>query len=342
MSPTQANMLPITAWLHAAATCKELFKKGNPPNLHVDFPASTDQTAIDRWAAMYQAMNLGPRNIGTPVMTKGGGKVTELQRGQLADYFSFLDQKRDEILAGYGVPPAEAGVIESGNLGGGTGESQRKTFLTNTCNPIAELVLEKLNFAIVQRGFLIEGWHLKFEQVDMRDSSVVEQIRDTRLHNGSWTLNRYRADIGEPSVDGGDEAVLVDRQNLVMWADMHAASAAGVAAKLKGSSLDVEEPAPGKPLSLVKQEKPALQPGLIGAPQPGAMPPQLAAHAAAAKAVAGAPAAAPGAPGQPPVPAKAAVKESAGDVIAADWARLSAQWTDEYQRRRRLALAELP
>ena len=60
---------------------------------------------------------------------------------------------------------------------------------------------------------------------------VVEQIRDTRLRNGTWTRNRYAAEIGEPPVDGGDLAVLVDRQNLVLWSDMEAMSKATVAAK---------------------------------------------------------------------------------------------------------------
>jgi hypothetical protein len=45
-----------------------------------------------------------------------------------------------------------------------------------------------------------------------------------------WTLSRYRAEIGEP-VPGGDDAVLVDRQNLVLWAQMAEMSRANIAAK---------------------------------------------------------------------------------------------------------------
>jgi hypothetical protein len=341
VSPTQANLLPITAWLFAAATAKETFRKGNPPNIHVDHPASANETTINRWDATYAVRNIGPRNIGVPITTKGGGKVTELQRGIIKDYLEFMDQKRDEILAGYGVPPAEAGVIEAGNIGGGTGESQRKTFLTNTCQPIAELVLEKINFAILARGFLVADWHAKFAEVDMRDSKVIEEIRDLRLRSGAWTLDKYRADIGEPAVPGGDQPVLVDRQNLVLWSDMDAMSKATIAAKVKGSSLDVDEPSDGKPAHLSKPE-PVIGPA--GAPPaPGVTPPQLAAHAAAA-----AGAAAPGEPGQPPKPppgqagkAAAPVKE-AEDTIGADWRRLSAAWTASYAARRRRALAELP
>jgi len=279
VSPTQAGLLPITAWLFTAATLKETFRKGNPANIHVDMPQGMSQPEMNRWVGQYMQRNVGPRNIGFPLTTKGGAAVKELQQNKVEEYLHTLDQKRDEILATYGVPPAEAGVIESGNLGGGTGESQRKTFLVNTCQPIAELVLEKLNFYIVQRGFGIEGWHLKFGEIDMRDSKTIEDIRDTRLRNGSWTLDRYRADIGEPSVDGGDTAILVDRQNLVLWRDMVAYSRAGVAAKLKGSALEPMEPGEDdEPLALEKPEKepPPMLPPIpngVGMPAPPGAPP---------------------------------------------------------------------
>lgn len=248
VAPMQAARLAITAWLHAAATGKEMFRKGLPPALHIDFPAGMQPAEINRWMAQYAQRNVGARNIGTPVPTKNGALVKELQAGKVADVESFLDQKRDEILATLGVPPAMASVIESGNLGSGTGESQRKMFLTNTCQPIAELVLEKINFAIVRQGFRISGWHVKFRDVDMRDSKTIEDIRDTRLRNGSWLLNRYRADIGEPPVDGGDKAVLIDRQNMVLWEDIEQMSKASVAAKGAPAVVAGETPPNGEPL----------------------------------------------------------------------------------------------
>jgi len=98
---------------------------------------------------------------------------------------------------------------------------------------------------------------------------------------------------------------------------------------VRGTSLDLEKPEEGKPTHLTRAEAQA-QPGLIGPPS-GAMPPQLAAHAAAARAVSDGESA-----DGPPL------KESAGDQLAADWRRVSAQWTADYERRRRQALAELP
>lgn len=303
VAPTQAALLPITSWLFASSTGKEIFRKGMPPNIHVDFPASMQEPDRNRWLQQYASRNIGPRNIGTPIATKGGGTVNELTQGRIADLQSFLNQKRDEILAAYGVPPAKAGVIESGNLGGGTGETQDKTFRVNTCEPIAQLMLEKLNFAIGRMGFGITGWSLKFRDIDMRDSKTVEEIRDTRLRNGAWTLDRYRAEIGEPPVEGGDQPVLVDRQNLVKWSDMDAASKAGIASKLKGTALEPAAPVHGEPVTVEK-------------PEPAPVPPQL-------QAFTGGPPAKP----EDAEPGTAPPKESARDL---------------YRRRLREALATLP
>lgn len=273
VSPTYAALLPIKIWLFTSATLKEIFRKGMPPNLWVDHPQGMNPTEQGKWIDQHMTRNVGPMNIGRPVVTKGGATVKELQQSQIDAILHVLDQQRDVILSSYGVPPAEAGVIESGNIGGGTGETQRKTFEINTCAPIGTLILEKLNF-LLTRAFGIEGWSLRFNPVDMRDSKVIEEIRDTRLRNGSWTLDRYRAEIGEPPVDGGDHPVLVDRQNLVQWQDMGAASKAGIAAKLRGTAL---EPAgePGQPTGteapISLQKPPEAAPGTRGS-GPGADP----------------------------------------------------------------------
>jgi hypothetical protein len=265
VSPTQANLLPITAWLFAAACGKEMFRKGLPMNLWADMPAGTQQGEMNRWSAQYAARNIGPRNIGTPIMTKGGAKLQEFQAGKVAEVLEFLTQKRDEIIAGYGAYPAKVGVIESGNIGGGTGETQDKSFRVNTCQPIAEIVLEKINFHITDQGFGIEGWHLKFQDIDWRDSLIVEQIRDIRLRNGTWTNDRYRADIEEPPIPGGSDAVLVDRQNLVLWSDMAAMSKAIIASKGAPAVAAGEQPPGGEPMA---PGAPGEEPQ-DGQPQPG-------------------------------------------------------------------------
>jgi Phage portal protein len=238
VSPTQAVQLSITSWIFAAACGKEMLKKGLPPNVHVDLPQSMSEPETRRWRDRFLSGILGIKNIGTPLTTKGGGKVTELTTGKMADVIAAKNQSRDEIVAGYGVPPAKAGIIEAGNLGGGTGDSQDKTYRIDTCGPIAQLILEKLQFHLAVEGFGVKGWHLKFPEIDYRDSEIIEKIRDMRLRNGGWVLNRYRTDIGEPPVEGGDDPIFASQRFVVTWSDM---------AKLSNTTVSGGVIAPGAP-----------------------------------------------------------------------------------------------
>ena len=228
VSPTQKNILPITSWLFTAALIKETMKRGDPLRAHVDWPIALPEAEMKKLQQQYAIRNLGARNIGNLFETKGGAVVTEMGSNQINNWLNTLQQRRDEILSGYGVPPSKVGVIEAGNLGGGTGTQQDKTFRVNTVGPIQELVLEKFSFALLYQAYGITDWTLKFGVVDWRDDEVIELIRDQRIRNGTWTLNKARSDIGEPPVKGGDDAVLIDRQNMVLWSDLSDLSAANL------------------------------------------------------------------------------------------------------------------
>lgn len=230
VGPTQKNLIPITSWLFTAGLLKETMRKGNPRPMHIDHPLEVDKTEIERQRQKYMIQNIGIANIGAPLMTRGGAQVTENGTNQIAEYLSTLAMQRDTIVSGYGVPPDKVSIIESGNLGGGTGTSQDKMFRVNTCGPVGEAFLEKWTFHLLMQAFGIDGWRAKFGDVDWRDDVAVEQIRDTRIRNSSWTINRARQEIGEPPVEGGDDAVLVDRQNMVLVSDLSALSTATVQA----------------------------------------------------------------------------------------------------------------
>lgn len=104
VSPMQAALGPVTAWLFAAGTGKEAFKKGLPPNVHADFPAAAPEKDVRTWKDQYATRNVGARNIGAPIVTKGGVKLDELQAGKITDVINGKNQCRDEILAIFGVP----------------------------------------------------------------------------------------------------------------------------------------------------------------------------------------------------------------------------------------------
>ncbi|MEO7016302.1 MAG: phage portal protein [Leifsonia sp.] len=230
VSPTDKLMLSILTWMFNQACMKEHARKGYPRHLHIDQKNLRDEE-LDKSRNQYMARNVGIKNIGQPIMSRNGGTVNEFGQAKVVEMLEVSRQSRDEIVAGYGVPPAAAGIIEHTALGGGKDEAQDKRFKYNTCAPIAALLLEKLNYSLVQQGFGIVGWHLELDEVDMRDSKTVEDIRELRIKNGTYTLNRARGEIGEPPVEGGDDAVLVTRTGVTLWSDIEAMSAADLEAQ---------------------------------------------------------------------------------------------------------------
>jgi hypothetical protein len=246
VSPTQKTILSITTWLFAKALVKDTMKRGDPIRAHVDWPMALSENERKKFQQQYSIRNLGSRNIGNLFETKGGAIVNEMGTNQISHWQNVLQQSRDEILSGYGVPPSKVGVIEAGNLGGGTGTAQDKTFRVNTCGPIQEIVLEKFTFKLLQQAYNITDWAIRFGVVDWRDDEVIELIRDQRIRNGTWTLNKARSDVGEPPVPGGDDAILVDRQNMVLWADLNDLSKANLEA-VRAAGITMNAPQPGKP-----------------------------------------------------------------------------------------------
>ena len=246
-SPTQKNILPITAWLFTAALVKETMKRGDPLRAWVDWPIALPPSEMERFQQQYQIRNLGARNIGNLIETKGGAQLKELAVNQLGHWLDIKVQSRDEIYTGYGVPPSIVSVIEAGNLGGGTGSSQARMFNVNTCGPIGELVMEKFTFALLYQAKGVKDWHMGFGTVDWRDDMVVEQIMDLRIRNGSYTVNKRRAIIGEPPIVGGDDPFIVDRAAMVLYEDLHEFSKASVRAiNAQGQKLEqtVQPPPP--------------------------------------------------------------------------------------------------
>ena len=336
VSPAQLALLPTTAWIFTMATIQETFRRGDPPRVHVDL-AHYEDNDVQRWREQHTVYNLGPKAVGNPLITTGGGIVTVLDQRKVSDYLDAEKVLRDQIISSFGVPPAKVGIIETGNIGGGSGEAQNKSFQVNTIIPIANLLLEKLNYHLVLSGFGISGWHLEFAEVDFRDSQTVEQVRDIRLKNGSYSVNDYRAEIGKPPIDGGDINIIETRQGIVAWDDMEAMSKASIANKAAPlTAAGVDGYVPGLPDANVP-EPPALPPmaaamALAGGKKPGVAPvPDT--HPNALRS----PDAAPGLPGDatqgtPP-------KETA---YGRDTRALAESWERSYRARRKAALKALP
>lgn len=226
--PTEGTVHPITTWLFTLGLLKHTMEKGNPPNMAIAWDINLADNDIKKYSEQMRARNMGAANVGNPWNLKGETKVTEFHSNAIAEYLATMAVCRDQIVSGYGCYPAQVGIIESGNLGGGTGTSQFKSFKVNTCGPLEELVLEVFTFDILQQGFGVDDFRCDLEDIDWRDDAAIEEISHLRVTDGRWTINRGRDAIGEPPVEGGDDAVIIQTRDIVPVKNIGAMSQAAV------------------------------------------------------------------------------------------------------------------
>lgn len=325
VSPAQLALLPTTAWIFTMATIQETFRRGDPPRMHVDL-AHFEDNDVQRWREQYQVYNLGPKAVGNPLITTGGGAVQVLDPRKVTDYLDAERVLRDQIIAAFGVPPSKVGVIETGNIGGGSGEAQNKSFQINTIIPVANLLLEKLNYHLIKVGFNISNFHFEFAEIDFRDSITVEQVRELRLKYGAYSVNDWRAELGKQPIPGGDTNIIDTRTGIVAWDDMEAMSKASIANKVAPlSAAGVNDYVPGVP-------EPDLEPVPADAPK-GKVPP-----------VPDIPPKKPQSPEEAPGLAKDAAqgKPPKESLYESDRRSLEAAWGKAYRARRKEALKALP
>lgn len=191
------------------------FKRGAKPPFWIE-TEGTKEDLETYWEWMLANL-AGVNNAHIPWATYGGAKLHEYNKGSIdIDFQHGRDRNRTEILAGYGVPPAAVSVIESGNLGGGTGESQEKSLQYNTVDPLRQKIMEKINYRVVQQGFKIAGWIIDTRYADYRLDSEISKIQDTRVRSGISTQNEEREGMGKhPYKNMGDVPVLVASKDVL-------------------------------------------------------------------------------------------------------------------------------
>ena len=124
-------------------------------------------------------------------------------------YVELENLVRDITLSIYGVTPAEAGIIESGNLGGGTGQSQKETVKANLSGWVK--LFEGAHNKVFGRSGFEELF--EFKEMDLEDKEKRANIEDKKLRNGSTFVNEVRAGYGLDPVDWGETPLTYGNTN---------------------------------------------------------------------------------------------------------------------------------
>lgn len=151
-----------------------------------------------------------------------GGKVTFQQISMIEKQLSqsvqtYQRQTRDVVISVHGMTPAIVGIIESGNLGGGTGSTQMEMVKTTVIKPRQEELEWLFNKFIVGYGLNLKYVMVKFDEVDTQDEEKVQDAV-TKLYSSpqrsTITLNEAREMLRKPPIDaeGADKIWFTDPQ----------------------------------------------------------------------------------------------------------------------------------
>jgi capsid portal protein len=112
------------------------------------------------------------------------------------DYPKYRKDNRDEALRSYGMQPNRVGVIESGNIGGGTGESQIEIYKNSICKPRQEKWERKMT-RLIHLGLKIMTYRMKFDEIDAIDEEREAKILAMVGALPYMTINDGRAYISK-------------------------------------------------------------------------------------------------------------------------------------------------
>ena len=186
---------------------------GIDPKAVISFDKDMDDQSFLNEIARLSQIKKDKKKGGT-IAIKGGVFTSPSINVRDMDWEKLLTFSRDMIITCYGAQPAMVGVIETANLGSGSGESQKKNF-KDTLQGRAAFIEGAFNKALGHSGFTEL---FQFTDLDIEDKLNRAQIEDIRLKNGSLSINEVRSGYSEEPVAWGN--VPMNYQNYAVTPNM--------------------------------------------------------------------------------------------------------------------------
>ena len=123
---------------------------------------------------------------------------------------------REDIYIAHGVPPARIGIIETSNLGAGSGLSQAESYKNGVVIPLQKLVAEQFWGAIFGKyGMGLMNIQLRYIELEVRDYVSLKEQHIAYLDRGVLTINEVRKELDYPPIPGGDRAFIKMTRGIV-------------------------------------------------------------------------------------------------------------------------------
>jgi len=131
----------------------------------------------------------------------------ELQRDVRDGSFKeYRISNRDEVYRAHGVPPMIGGIVETGNIGAGTGLAQMQIYKNSVIIPRQNLLMSRINGLLVHGayGFHFSDFQFELLPPDLGEREQLAKTHEIYLKSGVFTINEVRTDLGLEPVEGGD------------------------------------------------------------------------------------------------------------------------------------------
>lgn len=175
-----------------------LKNKGLDPSGVLEYDADMDDEAWNNEIARMQAMS--KQNVNGSLIVRGAKYSKVANTNHDMEFIELMKDVRDRILATYGVPPSKVSIIETANLGSGSGQSQAENFKKRFKGNAR--IFEDAYKKVLGRSIFKETF--SYGDMDIDDKLVQAQIENIRIHNGSSYINEVRKEHGKEPVDWGN------------------------------------------------------------------------------------------------------------------------------------------
>jgi len=174
LSPLASLILPVTVDKYAQVYNRAFFLNGAKiRGAFIMKDATPEQVERNREHLNARAKN--PDMAQADLVLEGPIEFKQIGTTQKdMEFLSLREFTRNEILAVYGVPPAMVSIIETGNIGAGTGDTQRQNFYEETIAPFQRRVAEKITKQVIRDGFGIKDWAFEFNRRTIDEKQQAE------------------------------------------------------------------------------------------------------------------------------------------------------------------------
>lgn len=201
ISPLNSLFTPVETDIYAQSYNRSFFKNAARPRGVFSMKGATEEQ-IKRNREYLRSEFQGPENAHKDLLLEGEVNFKDLQKApQDVEFLELRKFNREEILAVYGVPPAKLGIIETGNIGAGTGKSQDFTFQNEVVIPHQERIERRINRKIIRDAMGIVDCVFRFNKAsqDAEEADTDEKVarkHQIYLSTGVMTPEEVRAELG--------------------------------------------------------------------------------------------------------------------------------------------------